>query len=252
MSSKRAALLVDIGNSRIKWGLGKSGQVTSGPPVASNLAVLTDELDRLWGALPAPLSVVASNVAGPEIGLCVRKWVARRWHLKLIFVQPEAEAYGVVNAYENPEKLGVDRWVCLVALRKSQPLPVCVADCGKAITLDVLDANGRHLGGLIAPGLTLMTEALSRRTQGLPLADGSYQGLLARDTSAAMLSGARHAAVGLIERTLHETGTLLGCVPSLALTGGDAETLAGELSLPYALVPDLVLQGLLIISENTR
>jgi type III pantothenate kinase len=131
-------------------------------------------------------------------------------------------------------------------------LPACIADCGTAITVDLLDAEGRHLGGLIAPGLTLMMQALTQRAQGLQMANGSYQGLLARNTAAAMLSGARHAGVGLIERTLRETGRLLGCEPHLVLTGGDAETVAAELSVPYALAPGLVLQGLLIITENTR
>jgi len=254
MSSKGegGVLLVDIGNSRIKWGLGRGGRVDAGRPLASNLAVLKDDLDRVWSNVPASSSVVASNVAGPEIGQRVQEWVERHWGLEIQFVQPEGRAYGVVNGYENPDKLGVDRWVALVALRKFYPLPACIADCGTAITVDALDSGGRHLGGLIAPGLTLMRQALMQRAPGLTLADGTYQGLLARNTAAAMLSGARQACAGLIERTLREIGKLLGCDPHLVLSGGDAQTLATELSVPYALAPDLVLQGLLIIAENTQ
>ena len=243
-------LLVDIGNSRIKWGIGSGGRLAAGPSFASDPGAVADAVDRLWGDLPAPASVVASNVAGPAIGERVQDWVKQRWRLDIRFVRPEARAYGVVNGYESPAKLGADRWVALVALRKFYPLPACIADCGTAITVDVLDAGGRHLGGLIAPGLTLMRQALTQRAPGLEAANGSDQGLLARNTAAAMLSGARQAGAGLIERTLREAGRLLGSDPHLVLSGGDAQTLAAELSIPYALAPELVLQGLLIIAEN--
>lgn len=243
-------LLVDIGNSRIKWGLGENGRVDAGPPFAAECAPLMGELDRQWGGLPAPASVVVSNVAGSEIGACLQNWVGRRWGLPVRFVLPEACAYGVVNGYENPEQLGVDRWVCLVAARHAHPLPACIADCGTAITVDALDACGNHLGGLIAPGLTLMQQALIQRTQGLHQGEGVYSGLLAGNTAAAMMNGARQAGVGLIERTLRAAGRLLGCEPHLVLTGGDAQTIAAELSVPYALAPNLVLQGLLAIAEN--
>jgi type III pantothenate kinase len=245
-------LLVDIGNSRIKWGLGKNARVDAGRPFASDATALTGEFDRFWGDLPAPSSVVACRVADAEIGQRLREWVERHWGLTIRFVQPESQAYGVVNGYDTPEKLGVDRWVALVAVRKFYPLPACVADCGTAITVDALDSEGRHLGGVIAPGLTLMRQSLIQRVPALSLAAGDYHGLLARNTAAAMLSGARQAGAGLIERTVRETGRLLGCDPHLVLSGGDAQTLAVELSVPYVLAPELVLQGLLIIAENTQ
>lgn len=245
------SLLVDIGNSRIKWGLSENGKLDAGRPFAVDESMLRNELDRRWGDLPIPSAVVASNVAGPVIRELMEGWVRRRWGVRIRFVVPESHAFGVINGYEEPTALGVDRWVCLVAVRQSYPLPACVADCGTAITIDTLDVTGRHLGGLIAPGLTLMTQALAQRAQSLRPVDGSYQGMLASNTGAAMLSGARHAGVGLIERTLREVEKILGSSPCLLLTGGDADTVAAELSVPLTLVPDLVLQGLLTITENT-
>ena len=254
MSIRRSEtlLLVDIGNSRIKWGLGRNGRLDAGTPFSSDVEALTDEMGRLWGDLSAPTAVVVSNVAGPSRGGRMRDWVWRHWGLQVHFVQPEARGYGVVNAYENPAKLGVDRWICLVALRELHPLPACIADFGTAITVDVMDAAGRHLGGLIAPGLTLMRQALTQRTAGLQEAGGIYQGLLARNTAAALLSGVRQASVGLLERVVREASRQLGCELRVVLTGGDAETVAAELAMPHVLAPNLVLQGLLIMAENIR
>lgn len=243
-------LLVDIGNSRIKWAQGEKGKLKIGRPFATHLPNLTDRLDRLWSDLPVPVCVVASNVGGDVVRALMVDWIERRWGLGIHFVVPQSQAHGLINAYEEPTALGADRWVCLVAVRHSYPLPACIVDCGTAITIDVLDQSGRHLGGLIAPGLALMTRALANRAHGLRSVEGVYQGMLARNTAAAMLSGSRHAGVGLIERALRGVGDLLACKPDLLLTGGDADTIAAELSVPFTLVPDLVLQGLLTLAED--
>lgn len=242
-------LLVDIGNSRVKWGLASAGSLVTGTAFATASASLPDEFERCWGELPLARIWVA-NVAGPEIGLALQIWSQARYGFEPRFIRSEARANGVVNGYDVPERLGVDRWAALVAAREACAGPACVADCGTAITLDVLDGEGRHLGGMIAPGVELMRQALTGKALGLANIAAEYRGVLARDTGAAMASGSIQAAAGLIERGLAEAARRLGCAPALLLCGGDADTIAAEFGAPCQLKPDLVLEGLLVIAGS--
>lgn len=243
-----ATLLIDIGNSRVKWGWGRQGRVEAGEPFATQAGRAA--FVRHWGKTPPPAHIVACNVAGADIAAELQAWAGQAWGLEPRFVRSEARGHGVSNGYEIPEKLGVDRWVALIGARRACPGPVCVADCGTAITVDAMDENGIHLGGVIAPGLALMRRALARGTSGLPEAQASRRQGLACDTATAIASGTLQAAAGLVERVFRETAHRLGHPPKLLLTGGDASELAGELGLPCEPRPGLVLEGLLVIAGN--
>jgi type III pantothenate kinase len=164
----------------------------------------------------------------------------------IILVKPQAQAFGVVNAYQQPERLGVDRWLSLVAVWQQYQVSACIVDCGTAITVDLLDAHGRHQGGLISPGLMLMKESLGQGTAALSVSDASHVFGLADSTEAAIYSGTLMAAIGLIEHVLakHPSGI------RLILTGGDAELIAGQLDAVSTVDPDLVLRGLLCVLEG--
>lgn len=245
-------LLVDVGNSRVKWAwAGEDGGFRAGPAFPSAAMGLEAGLDRHWGSLDAPAAVYASNVAGAEAAERIIAWVAHRWHSPVYFVRSEAQGYGVVNGYEQPECLGVDRWVGLIALRHGYALPACLVDCGTALTLDLLDEDGRHLGGLIAPGPALMKRALFQETWGVRPEGAARAGLLGRDTAACVDGGVMRACAGLVEKTLGEPVlSSLSRPPTLVLSGGDGEILGQSLGLPYRLAPDLVLLGLLIIATT--
>jgi type III pantothenate kinase len=154
----------------------------------------------------------------------------------------QTQAFNVTNGYSQPEKLGVDRWLALIAVRKKTNTPVCIVDCGTAITVDVLDMDGRHRGGLICAGLTLMKTALAFNTADLPLADSPHHIGLAIETEAAIYNGTLFAACGLIERVMQD----LPENTMLFLTGGDATIIAAQLTQPLTLETDLVLQGLTV------
>jgi type III pantothenate kinase len=243
-------LLVDIGNTRVKWGRVEDGRLVAGTPFPSDGADLQDHLDRQWRALGAPDAVYVSNVIGAETAGRMTEWIVRHWSCPVRCVRTEAQGYGVVNGYERPEQLGVDRWVGLIALRRDHALPACVADCGTALTFDVLDADGRHLGGLIAPGPALMKRALMQETRGVRAVDGRAPEFLGRDTAAGVASGVIRACAGLVEKSVRETAEYLGCTPTLVLSGGDGEAIGRCLAVPYRLEPDLVLRGLFTIAED--
>jgi type III pantothenate kinase len=244
-------LLVDIGNTRVKWGRAKNGRLVAGTPFPSEGAALCDHLDRHWRALGAPDAVYVSNVIGAEAAGRLADWIARHWSgVPVRFARSEAQGHGVINGYERPEQLGVDRWVGLIALRRDYPLPACVADCGTALTFDVLDADGRHLGGLIAPGPALMKRALVQETRGVRGGDGRVPEFLGRDTAAGVASGILRACAGLVEKSVREAAEYLGRSPTLVLSGGDGEAVGQCLGVPYRLEPDLVLRGLFTIAED--
>lgn len=246
--TEQSCLLVDIGNTLIKWGVGLHDELLPGAPFAS----VDADFSQAWDELPTPATVWVSNVAGPAVAGNLRDWLIRRWGLNAHFARSELQAYGVVNGYDEPARLGVDRWVALIGARRRDHGALCVADCGTAITVDVLNEAGEHLGGVIAPGLALMNDALSKGTHGLwhiaPQADFA----LGRETSAAISAGLLAAAAGVIERTRVEATRLLGRSPHLILTGGDGAALAGVLSGPLDHAPDLILEGLYAMALETK
>lgn len=261
-------LLVDIGNSRVKWA--KAGrdeaEWLAGAPFPSRHPELPDGLERCWGALPPPRAVYAANVTGPENEACLAEWVRRRWGSPVRWIRSEAEGYGVVNGYAEPARLGVDRWAALVAVRDRFALPACVVDCGTALTLDVLDHAGRHLGGWIMPGLALMRRALRLETQGISAlgsaelspfppeagagAPFSRLPVLGTTTANAVGGGVVRACSGLIEKTVGEFARRFEQPLGLILTGGDGVAVGRDLAIPYLAVPDLVLWGLLVIARG--
>lgn len=242
-------LLVDIGNSRLKWGRAEAGRIVAGGAFPTD-ETLPGRLDAEWLALPRPGAVHVSNVAGAGIAAQMEAWVADHWRVPVHFARSEAAACGVSNGYDRPEQLGVDRWVALVAARRHYPPPVCVADAGTALTVDVLDGEGRHLGGLIAPGPALMKRALRLETRGVQATGGEAGDWLGRNTADGVENGCLRACAGLVETTWRDATERLGRAPALVVSGGAGESIARLLTLPYRLDPDLVLRGLLVLADG--
>jgi type III pantothenate kinase len=194
--------------------------------------------------VPQPQRVVVACVSDNALLAQVQIAVYRLWHCEIERVQAQAQALGVTNAYAQPETLGVDRWLVLLAARHDYPLPSCVVDCGTAITVDVLNADGVHQGGLISAGLHLMRNALTTQTAALPFANAAPPLGLATYTEAAIYNGTLTAAVGLIEQVFLQHAPC-----QLLLTGGDADIIAR--AMPHAQVDaDLVLRGLALWSSE--
>lgn len=244
----KPVLLVDIGNSRVKWGWGDAVGIRAGTPFAT--ADLATALAVHWRGLPPPAQVLVSNVGGAAAAATLQAWTQPHWQLTPVFARSVAAGFGVVNGYAAPETLGVDRWLALVAARGLHTGPVCVADCGTALTFDALDGQGRHLGGWIAPGLGLMRQALARGTAALPDITSTAVTGLADNTRAGIAGGTLQAAAGLIEGGMRRVAEHSNAAPALLLTGGDAAAIAAVLAMPSVTQADLVLQGLQIIAQT--
>ncbi len=240
-------LLVDIGNSCLKWGFEEAGRLHPGgslPHAGALPAALTDG----WLASPRPSAVWVANVASPALGDSLAAWSKQHWGLTPRFAESQPALLGVRNGYQEPSRLGVDRWLALVAAYHSLGTAVLAVDCGTAATLDLVDEDGRHLGGLILPGLGMMRGALLAGTQ--MAVDPNFDGPapLGTDTATCIAAGARQALTGAVERTLAQARGLLGHTPSLVLTGGDGPLLHRELG--GRLEPELVLQGLALLAQE--
>jgi type III pantothenate kinase len=153
----------------------------------------------------------------------------------------EADYAGVRIAYADPTRFGVDRYLALLAVA-ARGQAVLIAGVGTALTIDLLDAEGQHLGGRISASPTTMREALHARAVQLPAAGGEYSEF-ANDTADALASGCDGAAVALIERSRVQGGERLGALPHLLVHGGGAPALLPLLG-DAEFQPALVLDGL--------
>ncbi len=230
-------IAIDAGNTRIKWG------VRDGNAWIAQGALPTGDAASLAGvsaAWPTAARTVACNVAGDAVGETISLALAPRFP-PLLWLRSSAAFCGVRNGYEQPERLGADRWAALIGAR-GQVSSACLVVCaGTATTVDWLDASGMFRGGLILPGVDLMRAALARNTAQLPLAEGEFC-RAPRNTMDAIVSGCLHAQIGAIERMFSGLADEPGAV--CLLTGGAAPRLAPYLNIPFRLAENLILDGL--------
>lgn len=241
-------LLVDMGNTRLKWAVNENGRLIAGYTLV-NQQLNRQKLVELWGMMARPQAIgIACVSAGPLLAL-VQSVAYELWpDSEIIAVKSRACAFGVINAYQQAEKLGVDRWLALIAVRQRYAGPACIVDCGTAQTVDLLDADGKHRGGFISPGLTLMKQALAQGTDALPFNETHYAVAPANFTEAAIYAGTLLSAAGLIEHVLKTQAETV----QLILTGGDAGLIAEQLGIPLIIDADLVLHGLAIVLNDRR
>jgi len=239
-------LLIDIGNSRLKWCLSlANGELTQPFAIEHGSGLFLQMLDETWQALPKPDAVVMLSVASDDIAAATATWVKNSWDLDVIKLKTQVACAGVVNGYLRPEQLGVDRWAAVVAGYQLAKGAVCIIDSGTALTIDVVSDNGRHLGGLITPGRFLQREGLYRGTSALTNAGNSAgDSLWGRDTTSCIESGLIQAQCGLIERSVKQLRRESHDDVVVVMTGGDAAVLLSRLEQGIVYVPDLVFQGM--------
>ncbi len=247
-------LLIDLGNTRLKWALWDRTGLQ--PSVAVVTAAVNDDdgvldrLDALWKDIPGIDSIWIASVAAPALEQALAHRALARFGVDAQFVRSCAQAGGVRNAYAQPERLGVDRFLGLIAAHAQAQEPTVIANCGTALALDALAADGTHLGGLIAPSPALMQIALHTGTARLGERGRAHIVELADNTADAVESGTWLAAVALIERFFARSAERLNSAPALILAGGAAPRLAELVALPYRIDAELVLRGLARFAES--
>lgn len=246
--------LFDLGNTRLKIAPlradGGVGEVTA-------IAHDGERLPEAWDeALPARFEAgVIASVASPTLRVSLLDALTR--HCGRMSIARTLPALGDLRiAYPDPDTLGVDRFLAMLGARARGPGATLVVGVGTAITIDLIDADGRHRGGRIAPSPALMREALHARAAQLP-EHGGVRTDFADNTPDALQSGCEGAALSLIEqawrdavRRLALPGSGAGGDPLLIVHGGGGEPLASALSARHEdpmrvlFAPRLVLEGL--------
>lgn len=240
-------LCLDVGNSRIKWGIWHDGR-WQGRGAVEEPAALEPVLREtaLGGA-------VASCVAGDQVRTRLQRSLAARG-LETFWLKSAAAGHGIVNRYQQPETLGADRFAASIAGFRCGYAPCVIAGAGTALTVDALAGNGEFLGGMILPGVTLMRRSLAAGTAALAVEAGEWQPfpLATGDAVETGVWAAMSGAVAAMHARLAERSKQKVAV---VVTGGDARMLAGRLpellsGVSVAIEEYLVLEGLLWVARD--
>lgn len=256
-------MLFDAGNSRIKWALVRDGRL------GALQAAALDDITALqrWLARTARIDrAVGVCVAGKAYERLLKVELHRVGHPAPEFLKSSDLAAGVRNGYREAWQLGDDRWAGSVAAwhRAGCYRTVCAVSVGTALTIDLVDHDGHHRGGLIAPGPEMMLGSLLGKTKGIAerAAPGGARprrrpvaGLrgvvrpLADNTRAAIEAGCLTAAAGLIDRTVNQLTRELGVRPVVFVTGGGADSVLPLLKGACKPCPELVLRGVAVLAD---
>ncbi|MEN2471309.1 type III pantothenate kinase [Burkholderia sp. GS2Y] len=252
-------LLIDAGNSRIKWALADARRTLVDTGAFGHTR--DGGADPDWSNLPRPRGAWISNVAGADVAARLDALLDARWPgLPRTTIRSRPAQCGVTNGYTTPEQLGSDRWAGLIGARAAFPGEhLLIATFGTATTLEALRADGRFTGGLIAPGWALMMRALGTHTAQLPtlttdIASGLLAGAQAEpfqvDTPRSLSAGCLYAQAGLIERAWRDLVDAWQAPVRLVLAGGAADEVARALTVPHTRHDALILSGLALIAEE--
>lgn len=230
---------IDAGNSFVKWRVVDDSEViAAGSEATEQVSKQGLDLTRIEGLNQARISSVANRALAERL----REQVQQQFNVEMQIARVSSIVSGVSCGYTEPETLGIDRWLAIVAAYQRYLGPVLVVDAGSAITIDLIGPQGVHLGGYISPGLRLMREALWQGTAKVQVDRVESLNMLVPGTCTqdAVNRGCLLAVVATIEKLASQYPA------SIVITGGDATVVAEALSLTSDHVPDLVLDGLAV------
>ncbi|MDP1928830.1 MAG: type III pantothenate kinase [Thiobacillus sp.] len=229
-------LLIDAGNTRLKWVVVVDGLWQShGSSEYGDLLALSQALSA--GTTCTIASVARTEHEDQIKTLLGTNEIEPRW------LTAEAQFLDVRNTYANPKQLGADRWMGLIAARQRTHAATLVVSMGTAMTVDALSVDGVFLGGLIVPGRAMMQQSLQLGTAHVAAIEGAWQAF-PQTTADAVHSGIVAAMCGAIHMQLARLAKQSDTLPQCLVTGGDAATLLPHLDLPVEHVPFLVLEGI--------
>jgi type III pantothenate kinase len=237
-------VVVDVGNTRVKWGLCRAGHVVAQASLPPDDPHAWQRQREVWSLGPARWILAGVHPS--------RRDVFAAWAHSLGDVTATIDSYRQLPLQvqvDFPEKVGIDRLLDAVAVNARRPAShaAIIVDAGSAVTVDLVDAAGDFRGGTIFPGLRLMAQALHDYTAKLPVvAIDQPWPPPGTSTEKAIQSGVYHAVVGGIERIIAELQAFVGMPCEIYFTGGDAELLAQRLTLPIVIWPEMTLEGILL------
>jgi len=248
-------LWLDIGNTRLKWQLCQS--TTASDSVDEGFIVhdsdIQNAIEKLSlilkqkGFLNSLQNIGLASVLNARTLALTKASIQKYMSIEAQVACVKKDFLGLHCAYEDVSRLGVDRWLALLAAFKLSSSPVCVVDCGSALTIDVANSLGEHLGGFILPGLNMSTRALLGQTDSVRFTDDAQLGALnfGVDSASAVKNGAllqAQAAIKEAWRLCQKQSYFENA--QVFVTGGDASVVAHDLGLDCTIKNDLVIEGL--------
>ena len=237
---------IDAGNTRIKWRALEAGKVLASGEQSRDSIQRGAHLEISAEGLLERIRL--SSVAGTDVIETLRTQLTEQFNVAVDLAEVSAEAAGVTCGYKDFHQLGVDRWLALVAAYRKYARPLIVVDAGSAVTIDIVDADGLHLGGYIVPGLGLMHRALWEGTDQIKveLKQGVDISGPGTSTDEAVDKGCVTMLVAIIESMVERYQCLT------VITGGDGHMLLEQLSGDAEYCQDLVMDGLAVEGISFR
>ncbi len=268
-----SVLLIDIGNTRIKWAIwrdGRLGRMQAAVHAGWSRQDFEQHLfgrsirtrrtsgagARMQGSAARPTEILVASVAGARVDALLAEAARRVVDARPRFMTTSRRAAGVTTRYRETWRLGVDRFAGVIGARSLLGAAgACVINAGTAVTIDLIDVRGVHRGGAILPGPRLMVSSLLSGTAGIGkrARENAVRGrskrasdaaLFARSTRAAIEEGALYAVASAVDRAAVEARRVLGAPPRVLLTGGGAGEIEPLIRARPTHVPDLVLRGI--------
>jgi type III pantothenate kinase len=252
-------LAIDIGNTNVVWGIFQGQTLKGHWRLATEVSRTADEYGLLfvnilqWAGIESEhvTDAVVSSVV-PSLTGVFDEMVGTYFNRAPLIVSPDLEI-GIRFAYPNPREIGSDRLVNAAAAYARYRTSLIVVDFGTATTFCAVSAGGEYLGGAIAPGLGIASEALFRRTAQLPKVDlVRPKSVIGKDTVAGIQSGLVFGYAGLVDELVTRMRTELGQKALVIATGGLASLIAPESRTIQEVRPYLTLEGLELIYRKTR
>ncbi len=239
MNNNATVLQLDVGNSAVKWRLVAEQDVLArGSCDPKELETIAEQLPQ--GANPGGIWI--ASVASQAVNATLASDLETLFGIAPWFAQTQAQTGGLTNSYAEPGRMGVDRWLAMLAARARFPGALCVVDVGSATTIDLIADDGVHEGGYIIPGPRLMERALLLDTDRVRFDDEiGYSLTPGRSTAEAVRHGIALAQIGAVTSITDLDAR------TMVLTGGGAPVLSSLLSIRCHFIPDLVFEGLAIM-----
>jgi type III pantothenate kinase len=245
-------LLLDIGNTSVNWVLQEQDKFTSDGVFNYRKDSLEKDLQDNLLLSVKPSDVLVSNVAGADVYYSLNAWVKKQWQKECWQPSVSNKFKELKNSYSDTQQMGLDRWLAMVASWEEYKTALCLVGCGTALTIDVINTDGEHLGGYIIPGIELMQRALVSSTEQINVTAKNQASLAyANDTQTAVNNGTFLAAVSMIDRVLDKFSKESKSQPKCIISGGMAESIKPLLGHAFEYKQNLVLTGLSML-HNTR
>ena len=242
-------LVIDVGNTNIKSAVWDGHQLIDCGSFGTLGSDIENDFESCWLPHTSLIGkVMVSNVATSQVHDMIKRFCKTYLDIVPEFVVPQKAWMGMSTRYQHPSTLGVDRWLASLAAWTLSRGSVCVVDVGTALTVDVVVANGEHVGGLIAPGPDMLKASLVLGTAGLEIDQFSPIDRFGINTVEAISLGCRSALKGVL-REVEQQLDMLGIseTTSWHLTGGAADTVRGLIPNKHIDSPRLVLEGLVVL-----